>query len=83
MLLLFPVIDISRAQHPAPQHSVRVADLGQGSNALRVTALRSLPDVDVVDVLQGADDKVKEHLKREHVVRRHFTIVSFRMIVLS
>ncbi len=27
-----------------PQHSVRIADLGLGSNAARITAIRSLPD---------------------------------------
>ncbi|KAI5121834.1 hypothetical protein M0805_003268 [Coniferiporia weirii] len=59
--------DIMQASVPKFVHSVRVADLGQGSNALRLTSIRSLPDADVDDTLHNANDAVKEHLMRDHV----------------
>lgn len=50
------------------QHSVRVADLNQGSNAIRVTSIRSLPDIDVTGAMEGVDDGAKSRLNREHIV---------------
>ena len=50
------------------QHSVRIADLGQGTNPIRVTSIRSLPDADVDEALHDVDDAIKESLTREHVV---------------
>lgn len=35
---------------------------------MRITSIRSLPDVDTHDALQDADDEVKEHLLRDHIV---------------
>ncbi|THH11592.1 hypothetical protein EW145_g532 [Phellinidium pouzarii] len=59
--------DIMQASVPKFVHSVRVADLGQGTNALRVTSIRSLPDTGVDEALQNASDAVREHLLRDHV----------------
>ncbi|KAH8119808.1 hypothetical protein DFH11DRAFT_1837886 [Phellopilus nigrolimitatus] len=59
--------DIMQASAPKFIHSVRVADIGQGSNAMRVTSIRSLPDIGVEEALHDADDAVKENLMREHV----------------
>lgn len=59
--------DIMQASVPKFVHSVRVADLGQGSTPLRVTSIRSLPDSKLDEALAGADESVKEHLTREHV----------------
>ena len=52
----------------ALQHAVRISDLGQGLNPMRITSIRSLPDLDTDDALRDADDEVKKHLKRDHVV---------------
>ncbi|KAI0634023.1 hypothetical protein C8Q77DRAFT_721518 [Trametes polyzona] len=41
--------DIMQASVPSFIHSVRVADLGLGSNAGRITSIRSLPDADTRD----------------------------------
>ena len=38
------VEDIMQASVPAFIHSVRIADLGLGRNAARITSIRSLPD---------------------------------------
>ncbi|KLO20621.1 hypothetical protein SCHPADRAFT_841783 [Schizopora paradoxa] len=59
--------DVMQASIPKFVHSVRIADLGQGSTPLRVTSIRSLPDSKLDDALAGADESVKEHLEREHV----------------
>ncbi|KAH9916920.1 uncharacterized protein B0H18DRAFT_1214852 [Fomitopsis serialis] len=40
------VEDIMQSSAPSFVHSVRIADLGLGSNAARMTSIRSLPDAD-------------------------------------
>lgn len=43
---------------------------------MRITSIRSLPDLDTDDALQDADDEVKKHLKRDHVVSSRLLNVS-------
>jgi len=59
--------DIMQASAPKFVHSVRVADLGQGTTPLRVTSIRSLPDSKLDDALAGTEEQIREHLCREHV----------------
>ena len=47
---------------------MRVADVGQGSNALRVTSICSLPDGSGVDALEGVEEDARKQLQRQHVV---------------
>ena len=42
---------------------------------MRITSIRSLPDVDTDDALQDTDEEVKEHLLRDHIVRSSFHVV--------
>lgn len=49
------------------QHSVRVADLGQGSNAMRLTSIRSLPDAEI-DNVEEENSVLKEKVNEKHVV---------------
>ena len=45
-----------------------MSDIGQGSQPVRVTSIRSLPDVDVTDTMEGIEDNTKDRLTREHIV---------------
>ncbi|KDQ51904.1 hypothetical protein JAAARDRAFT_139718 [Jaapia argillacea MUCL 33604] len=59
--------DIMQSSVPRFVHSVRIADFALGTNPLRITSVRSLPDSDVDDVLEGLDAKDKERLNGEHI----------------
>ncbi|RPD52908.1 hypothetical protein L226DRAFT_617720 [Lentinus tigrinus ALCF2SS1-7] len=52
--------DIMQSSVPSFIHSVRVADLGLGSNAGRITSIRSLPDVKSRDTgeVHGGNDEI-------------------------
>ncbi|EMD37079.1 hypothetical protein CERSUDRAFT_114979 [Gelatoporia subvermispora B] len=50
--------DIMQSSVPSFVHSVRISDLGLGSNAARITAIRSLPDS--TPERAGEDDEAKD-----------------------
>ncbi|KZT64142.1 hypothetical protein DAEQUDRAFT_718539 [Daedalea quercina L-15889] len=52
--------DIMQSSAPSFVHSVRIADLGLGSNAARVTSIRSLPDAGVG---KKGGDEISESLE--------------------
>jgi Ca2+-dependent lipid-binding protein len=46
--------DVMQASVPGIIENVRVADISQGSNPLRILSLRALPDVEVADLKRAA-----------------------------
>ncbi|TFY71782.1 hypothetical protein EVG20_g1232 [Dentipellis fragilis] len=59
--------DIMQGSVPSFVHSVRVSDLGLGSNPMRVTSIRALPDMDTEDVLETLDGEERDQLAGDHV----------------
>ncbi|KAA1474408.1 hypothetical protein DENSPDRAFT_905439 [Dentipellis sp. KUC8613] len=59
--------DIMQGSVPSFVHSVRVSDLGLGSNPMRITSVRALPDVETEDALDMLDDEVRDQLGGDHV----------------
>ena len=74
--------DVMQSSVPAFVHSVRVSDMSQGSNPFRITSLRSLPDVDVDEVLKGLDSQDRERLEASHVVGRLLSYVNTTNMLL-
>lgn len=46
--------DVMQASVPGVIENVRVADISQGSNPLRILSLRALPEADVRDLKKAA-----------------------------
>jgi len=56
--------DVMQASAPSHLvHSVKVSDLGQGRNPLRITSMRSLPDAPAASV-EGVPDVDEDHVVR-------------------
>ncbi|KAH9941531.1 hypothetical protein B0H21DRAFT_752338 [Amylocystis lapponica] len=55
--------DIMQSSVPSFVHSVRIVDMGLGSNAARITAIRSLPDASEPEPGVGASDNIGESMK--------------------
>ncbi|KIM32455.1 hypothetical protein M408DRAFT_219185 [Serendipita vermifera MAFF 305830] len=59
--------DIMQASVPTFIHSVRIPTLGLGTNPLRITSMRALPDAQLDGVTNALKDEEKEQIQGEHV----------------
>jgi Ca2+-dependent lipid-binding protein len=46
---------------------VRIGDLGQGTNPIRITSIRSLPDAGLSEVMHDLDAADRELIQGDHV----------------
>ncbi|EPQ51591.1 hypothetical protein GLOTRDRAFT_117939 [Gloeophyllum trabeum ATCC 11539] len=65
--LLDMLEDIMQSSVPRFIHSVRVSDFGFGTTPMRITSVRSLPDAGTDTVMEGLDEKARDHLNAEHI----------------
>jgi hypothetical protein len=64
--------DVMQGSLPSFIYSVKVSDMSQGSNPFRITSIRSLPDADLTEALEGLPEEDKHRLQGKHIVRVHF-----------